>query len=129
MQIDYLFGRRVEAVEEGGAEDAAWNLLLEGGARIFVFDHGYAIPDAPQVVGLSLNSFDRYRGQVRLFFGTSENPQGTVVNLPPGRYGVSDDTYTRGEIVNPEAPTPVHVIPPDPEEERRKQAAKEPKNG
>jgi len=122
MQLDYLFGRRIESVEEGGADDAAWSLVLEGGARIVVFDHGYGIPDAPAVEGLALTAFDRYQGQIRLFFGTDENPQGTVVNLPPGRYGVSDDVFTQGEVVDPDAPPVVHPLPSDPEAEREAQA-------
>ena len=123
MRLDYLFGRTVKSVQEGDG-DAEWCITLDGGATIVNYDPGYAAPDGPALEGLAFTSYDESTGAVRMYFGTNENPMGTVVHLPLDQYGLSDDTFTKGEVVKPGSPEP-QQLPPDPEEERRQHAEAE----
>lgn len=124
MQLDYLYGRLVESVKEGGPEDATWHVCLEGGAYIYIFDAGYVMPDEEQLVGMSFNTVNQGPSP-QLVFGTDKVPMATVVNLPAEGYGISDATLTKGQIVRPWQSVEEQQLPPDPEEERVEEAGRE----
>lgn len=114
MDISYLHGRRVVGVltGEGAAvfDGATWAIELEGNGFILCFDDSY---EPPAVQNLALTTSTTVTGdEVLLYFGTDNNPTGTLVSLRPDAYGVSDETYSGGAIVRPnEAPNEVTESP------------------
>lgn len=101
MDISYLHGRAVVGVLIGEAadqvaKDAAWVIELEGNGYIICFDGEY---EPPAVEGLAFTSSNVTADDTALYFGTDDNPTGTLVVLRD--YGVMDNVYSGGAVVRP----------------------------
>lgn len=114
--LDHLYGRSVESVDDGGQEEAHWIIRLEGGSAIYNFDTTHDKPAGIDKLGFTAAAFDKET--TRLWFGTADNPRGTVINLIPTEYAVSDPVLTEGKIVKPQAApeTQAPAVPPEPED-------------
>lgn len=99
-QIDHYMGRIVEdVIPEAGGQ---WSIELQGGARIVNLNDQYDSPD-DSLVGLKLSFQTLSNSMTTLYFGTDENPRGTVVFLEPTQYGIIDPNYEDGELVRPQS--------------------------
>lgn len=103
--VDYFNGRSVEAVEK---DDNGWVIVLEAGGRIYTND---GTDPVEEIVGMSLNvcvlgaydDTDERNPVTELYFGTPATPRATVVHLRPTQYAISDDNFTDGKVVKPQA--------------------------
>lgn len=96
--ISHYYGRTVEDI---GEEGDGWYVELEGGIRIVNMDAAREMPDE-SLVGKKLSKSVMEASQTRLYFGTDDNPMGTVMYLSPTEYGISEPRFQGGEIYKPQ---------------------------
>lgn len=101
VSVDYFTQRSVVAVtinEEGAEGDPFWTIEFEGDGKLLNFSPVYPAPE--NLVGKALNR-TIMGGQegLRLYFGTPDNPTGTMLPLDPMHYAISDPDYTGGKVV------------------------------
>ena len=107
MDISYFHGREVSEVKTGPAafavNQATWVIAFEGGGFILSYDETPDI-EAPAVEGLALTTSEVNPNDdvARLYFGTDDNPKGTLVMLRVDEYGLMDEVYSQGDVVRPE---------------------------
>lgn len=111
MDISYLHGRAVESVlsEEDAAgydADAAWGVKLEAEGYIFCFDKSH---EPPVLDGLALTTSVVTDTEARLYFGTDDNPTGTMIVMRLDEYGVMDNLYSEGAVVHANAQPPLEA--------------------
>lgn len=104
-QIDHFMG--YEVAEVGDHEDG-WYVEFEGGARIYSKDPNYEKPDE-DIVGKKLSMQTLSGKTTRLWFGTDDNPRGTIMNLNPLQYTISKPDYNDGEQISPQWPEELAV--------------------
>jgi hypothetical protein len=100
--LTFYYGRKIERIEinEGG-EGGEWAIVLEGDVRIENFDENYEVP-SDALVGHKFSMAVLDGNTTRLFFGTDDNPQATVMNLNPTEYGIIDPNMGGG-LVRPQS--------------------------
>lgn len=116
VSADYFHGKRVEAVEEGDKTEGSpvWTIIFEGGARIDNYE--LEVPTPKAIVGQAHTKtiLDGTNKVTRLLFGLEE------VVLNPMKYSITDENYTKGHEVFPQASdyNMKTSLPPDPSADR-----------
>lgn len=102
MDISYFHGREVVSVLTGeeahGYDGAVWAIKLAAEGYIFCFDESH---DPPVLDGLAFTTSEVTDTDAKLYFGTDNNPTGTVVVLRTDKIGYMDDLYSEGAVERP----------------------------
>ena len=106
VSVDYFHGRRVEKVFVGDENvECEWGIKFEGGGLVLNYNPLSEKPPEA-IVGLALTlsvlgAKETIGGKpgTLLYFGTSANPRQYVVLLDPLEYAISDDVFTKGQLV------------------------------
>lgn len=128
INVDHYVGRTVTAVNDLDNDDPAdgvWEIVLDGDVRIINYAENYDAPDV-SLVGMKFQSVVMSQEVTKLYFGSPDNPEGTIMHFDPIHYGINDPAREDIEgTVRPQAGAYALETPPHPDE-RAAEAAEEP---
>jgi len=125
VSLDHYVGREVKAVKgieaHAEAQEAVWEIVLEGDVAIVNYDDDYDTPD-DALIGMKLETVVFDAGSTILHFGTRDQDgellSSSKMHLDPMQYGINDPNREDIEgTVRPQA-TPFDPETPEHPDER-----------